>query len=282
MLIAVWAAVLHVLTTTSAAAQSQTVGQQPTEYNEYIVGAGDVLAITVWNQMDLSGKFTIDADGDFVFPLIGRVTAGGMTLRAIEAELLKRLADGYFRKPQLTVAMSEYHSQRVFVVGEVRAAGSYPLRGNMTVLEVLALAGASTTGATSEVIIVRPKNGEPSRGPILPGDANNADVETITVELGTGGAPAENVALKAGDTVFVPRAQDVFVYGQVRAPGAYAISRRATVMQVVALAGGATDRGAVNRIKILRVVNGKRVEIRAKLSDTVEPGDTVVVPERFL
>ena len=90
---------------------------------DYVVGPQDVLSITVWDQADLSGKFTVEADGSFNFPLIGRVQAGGLTLRAIEAELKKRLADGYFKNPQLTVAVDTYRSQRVFIVGEVRVAG---------------------------------------------------------------------------------------------------------------------------------------------------------------
>jgi polysaccharide export outer membrane protein len=73
----------------------------------------------------------------------------------------------------------------------------------------------------------------------------------------------------------------VFLSGQVRAPGAYAVEDGTTVLQALTLAGGVTDRGASGRIRILRTVNGKKLEIKAKMGDPVLPGDTVVVPERL-
>jgi polysaccharide export outer membrane protein len=92
---------------------------------------------------------------------------------------------------------------------------------------------------------------------------------------------ALNITLQDGDTVNVPKAQSVFVTGQVKQPGAYAVDRGTTVLQVLSLAGGLTDRGADSRIKIQRMVKGKLKEIKAKLTDPVEPGDTVIVPEKF-
>ena len=90
-----------------------------------------------------------------------------------------------------------------------------------------------------------------------------------------------NVQLQDGDTISVPKLQSVFLTGQVKSPGAYAVERNTTVLQVLALAGGLTDSGSDARIRILRIVKGRKTEIRAKMSDTVEPGDTIVVPERF-
>jgi polysaccharide export outer membrane protein len=88
--------------------------------------------------------------------------------------------------------------------------------------------------------------------------------------------------LRDGDTIFVPRAETIYVFGQVKNPGAYVLqSKDTTVLQALSLAGGVTDRGATNRIKIMRVVDGKMKEIKVKLTDIVRPGDTVVVRERF-
>ena len=70
---------------------------------DYVIGPQDVLTIQVFDQADLGGKYTVEADGTFTFPLIGRVKAGGLTLRAFESELKKQLADGYFKNPQVTV-----------------------------------------------------------------------------------------------------------------------------------------------------------------------------------
>src|SRR3954462_2914975 len=95
---------------------------------DYVVGPQDVLTITSYDQADLSGKFTLEADGTFTYPMIGRVKAGGLTLRALEAAIKKRLVDqGFFRNPEITVSVETYKSQKVFVVGEVRSPGPYPL-----------------------------------------------------------------------------------------------------------------------------------------------------------
>jgi len=79
----------------------------------------------------------------------------------------------------------------------------------------------------------------------------------------------------------VPKAQSVFVSGQVKNPGAYAVEPGTTVLQVLSLAGGLTDRGADSRVRIQRMVKGKLKETKAKLTDTVQPGDTIIVPQKF-
>jgi polysaccharide export outer membrane protein len=84
-----------------------------------------------------------------------------------------------------------------------------------------------------------------------------------------------------GDTVNVPKAQSVFVSGQVKSSGAYAVEPGMNVLQVLSLAGGLTDRGSDGRIKILRLVDGRQKELKAKLTDVVQPGDTIIVPSRF-
>ena len=111
---------------------------------DYVIGPQDVLTIAVFDQTDLGGKFAVELDGSFTFPLIGRVKAGGLTIRDFEAQLKARLADGFFRNPQVTVAIEQYRSQRVFVTGEVRNPGSYALTGDMTLIEALARAGSTT------------------------------------------------------------------------------------------------------------------------------------------
>ena len=136
---------------------------------EYLIGAQDVLTVTVWDSPDLSGKFTVETDGSFTFPLIGRVKAGGLTLRQFEAELKKKLADGYFKNPQVSVAVETYRSQRIFIVGEVRNPGTYQLTGDMTLIEAIARAGSTTPGAAPEALVVRAPAGKQADGPILPG-----------------------------------------------------------------------------------------------------------------
>ena len=255
--------------------------QQP----DYVIGPKDVLSITVWDQPDLTNKFTVETDGSFTFPLIGRIKAGGLTLRQFEADLKKRLVDGgFFRDPQVSVAVDQYASQRVFVVGEVRSPGPITLTGDMKLIEVLSRAGSALPTASGEAVIVHAPAGKTATTATLPDEADDGDIVRVNLKELQEGGKANNVALRDGDTIFVPRAETIYVFGQVRAPGAYALQTKdTTVLQALALAGGVTDRGATNRIRITRVVNGKTTEIKVKkLTDLVQPGDTIVVPEKWI
>ena len=245
----------------------------------YLIGPQDVLTIQVFDQADLGGKYIVEADGTFSFPLIGRVKAGGLTLRAFEIELRKKLADGYFRNPQVTVSMEQYRSQRVFVMGEVRAPGPVPLTGDMTLIEALVRAGSTLPSASGEVAIVRAPQG--AKGPVPPDADQAADMVRVNIRELESGSMKQNVALHDGDTIFVPRAESAYVFGQVKSPGAYAIQKDTTVLQALALAGGVTENGARNRIKIVRLVNGEKKEIKVKETDIVKPGDTIIVPEKY-
>jgi polysaccharide export outer membrane protein len=108
------------------------------------------------------------------------------------------------------------------------------------------------------------------------------DVVRISLRQLENGELSQNEVLKDGDTIFVPRAQSVYVFGQVKNPGAYNLQQQnTTVLQALALAGGVTDRGTTNRVNIIRIVDGAKKDFRAKLTDVVQPGDTIVVGERF-
>lgn len=252
------------------------------QVGDYVLGPGDVLAITVWDQLDLSGKFKIEPDGAFAFPIVGRFQAAGRTARDVETEMKQRMrAERIFTDPQITVVVETYVSQRVFIIGEVRSAGSYALRGETTLIEALALAGSPTAEAANEVVIVRSANGSQRSKALLPTEATDAEMIRVDLTLLQRGDLSKNVSLRNGDTVFVPRAENFFVFGQVRTPGQYVVRRGTTVMQALSLAGGITDRGALNRVRIVRTVDGKKKEFKVKLTDEVLPGDTIVVPQRF-
>src|SRR5947209_13999867 len=159
----------------AAAAQGGAQTRPSGPAADYIVGAQDVLTITCYDQADLSGKFTVETDGTFSYPLIGRVKVGGLTLRQVESEVKTRLVgDGYFRNPQITVSVDTYKSQKVFVVGEVRTPGTYALSGDMNLVEALARAGSTLPTASGEAVIVHPA--EPASGPVLP---TQADADSV-------------------------------------------------------------------------------------------------------
>jgi polysaccharide biosynthesis/export protein len=251
---------------------------------DYIVGPQDVLTITSYDQADLSGKFSVEADGTFTYPMIGRFKAGGLTLRAAETQLKAKLKDeGYFNNPQITIAVEQYRSQKVFVVGEVRSPGPYPITGDMKLIEALARAGSTLPTASGEVVIVHASAGQPAGVPVLPAAADGDNVVRVDLQDLQTGASASNAALRDGDTIYVPRAESIYVFGQVKNPGAYALQQRATtVLQALSLAGGVTDRGSTSRIRIVRIIDGQKKDIKVTLGDTIRAGDTIIVSERFL
>jgi polysaccharide biosynthesis/export protein len=165
------------------------------------------------------------------------------------------------------------------VMGEVRGPGAYQLTGDMTVIEALAKAGGVTQTAAEEILIVRPAAGA-SAGPAMPTDDQSTVLKVNVREL-QAGALSQNLLLRDGDTLVVGRSQAVYVFGQVRSPGAYPIDRGTTVLQALSLAGGVSDRGSTGRIKVVRAQDGKKKELKVKLTDIVEPGDTLIVAERF-
>src|SRR5262249_20942520 len=152
--------------------------------SDYIVGGSDVLLITSYDQTDLSGKFTVESDGTFTFPLIGRFQAGGLTLRAIEQGLKDRLREErYFKNPQITVAVEQYRSQKVFIVGEVRSPGPYTLSGNISLVEALARAGSTLPSAGTDAIVV---HGDPAAGPAQTTDGERNIVRVDLRDLQNG------------------------------------------------------------------------------------------------
>jgi polysaccharide biosynthesis/export protein len=253
--------------------------QQP----DYVVGPRDVLTITVFGEAAMSGKYTVGPDGELTFPLVGRVKVGGLTPRAIEAELRTRLADGLLKNPQVTVEVLEYRSQSVFVVGEVQTPGAIPLTGGTTLLEALARAGSLTDRAGGDLVLLRPSAQAQAQraGPVLPGAPGVVEVNRVNIQALQVGTVSENIALLNGDTIFVPRAETIDVLGQVNSPGQYRVEKGMTVLRAISLAGGVTRLGSSSRVKLIRIVDGKKTERAAKLDDRLQPGDTLIVQTRL-
>jgi polysaccharide export outer membrane protein len=245
---------------------------------DYVIGAQDVLTVAVFDQPDLGGKYAVELDGSFTFPLIGRVKPGGTTIRDFEVELKRKLADGFFKNPQITVSIDQYRSQRVFVTGEVRTPAAYALTGDMTLIEVLAQAGSTTQYASDEVVVVRGGAGSEAA---VPPDAGRETIRVNLKDLQSGASGVRNVELRDGDTIYVARAELAYVFGQVKTPGSYPIKTDTTVLQALSLAGGVLPTGAMNRTRVIRTLDGEKKELKVELTDVVQPGDTLVVPERF-
>jgi polysaccharide export outer membrane protein len=248
---------------------------------DYRIGPEDVLDIHVWGHDDLSKQVPVSQTGDFSFPLIGQVKASGRTVAEVQKEMIGRLGDGYLVNPQVTVTVKEYRSQKVFVVGEVKNPGTFPLTGPSLVMEVLAKAGGPTEKAGSELLVIRPKDPGRKGGPLTVEEAQAGEVIPLDLRAIQAGDVSRNIPLQHGDTVFVPKGAHFYVFGEVKNPGQFKHEQGITVLKAITIAGGLTDKAAARRTTVIREKAGVRVEIPARMSDLVEPNDIVMVPESF-
>lgn len=254
---------------------------QSTAAEDYRIGPEDILEVMVWGHPDLSRGVQISQNGDFSFPLIGRVKAAGRTVEALEKELTNRLAEGYLVKPQVTVTVKAYKSQKVYVVGEVNSPGTFPLTGPASVVEILARAGGITENAGTEVLVIRPREPTRKKGPLTLEEAGSGEVISLDLRAIQEGDVSKNIRLRHADTVMVPKAKYFYVFGEVNRPGQFKHEHGITVLKAITIAGGFSDKAAGRRTRILREKEGVRVEMRARMSDVVQPNDIVMVPESF-
>ena len=259
-------------------AVSPTVGQ------EYTIGPHDVLGITVWGQADLSRDYGVDPDGFIPFPLIGRVKAAGSTPKELAAQLTELLGKDYLVNPQVIVAVKEYLSQKVQVLGAAEKPGVYYLTGPTTLLEILSRAGGFASTAGKQVLLVR-NNGA--------SDGSSAAVR-LSLEKIQAGDPSENTRVQSQDIVIVSKAQaySYFIFGEVKKPGAYTLDKDTNILEGITVAGGFTDKAAPSRTRVIRSTPQGQQVIEVDMNDILRRGreaktvmlqesDVVVVPESF-
>jgi polysaccharide export outer membrane protein len=249
---------------------------------EYGIGPGDVLIIRVWGHQDLTQEVVVSPEGSFRFPLVGEVRAVGRSADEVGMILTERLADGYLVDPQVEVIIKEYKSQKVYVLGEVIRPGAYQLASRASIVEIISKAGGLSEEAGDVAQIVRGRNDWKKDKPLRPGQEGVGKVIQLDLRgLIAGKDDSENVEIQDGDTIFVPKAEVFFIFGEVGQPGKYKWEKNLTVLKAVIIAGGFTEIASKRRIKIRRRVSEEETKIRAKLDTFVEPGDTVIVPESF-
>jgi polysaccharide export outer membrane protein len=241
----------------------------------YTIGPEDVLRITVYEHPDLSQEVVVAPDGSFSYPLIGTVQAAGLTVRQLEAQMVRRLADGYLVAPQLTITVTQSRSRQVHVLGAVKAPGNYVLQQNTTLVELLSKAGGPTPDAGWYVTIVR-SSAAGGEGAAASGEG--PEVLRVDLEQLLAGKMG-HIKVYSGDTVYVHESAFFFVSGQVRNPGRYRLTRGMTILKAITLAGGPTEFAAKKRVRVRRTVQGQLREFSAAMSDLVEPEDVIIVPE---
>ncbi|MGD9212589.1 MAG: SLBB domain-containing protein [Desulfobacteraceae bacterium] len=247
----------------------------------YKVGPGDILHIEIWDHDDLNRDIEISQDGSFTFPFIGSIDASNLSVHEIEKLLTEKLSDGYIVAPQIVVNVAEYNYRKVFLFGEVQRPGTYPLRQNVLLMELISDAGGFTPDRGATCHIVRNKNSNQASTPIALEEAAARDIITIDLNRLTSGHLQDNIELSPGDSIYINSADHVFVTGEVQNPGEIRWVNRMTVLQAISSAGGGTPNAAVNRTIIVRLKDGKEVKIKPNLSDPVLPNDIIKVPESY-
>ena len=254
-------------------------GPRPTPAIGHTLGPGDVLRVSVYDNPDLSQEVTIEADGAFSYPLIGRVQAAGLSVPQLEGFLAKRLAAGYLVSPQVGVTVTQHKSQQVYVMGAVGKPGPYALQRQTTLLEALSAAGGPTPDAGFEVILTHAadKRALPSSTSKVSAAANGQPALRVSLEqLMAGGVP-QPIPLQDGDVVYVPAATFIYVTGEIQRPGRYRLEKDTTIHKAVTLAGGFTKFAATKSMTVQRMIDGKRLEFQAGPNDLLQADDVVVI-----
>jgi polysaccharide export outer membrane protein len=241
----------------------------------------DVLKIAVERVETWSRPYIVDADGTIDFPQLGRVQAAGKTARELETDLVTQLKTMEIMvNPRITIDLEQIANKKVTIAGPgVNQPATFAFAGELRIVEALLRAGSTRPDAANEALVIRAAK---------PGAGTTDDpVQVIRVDLRAlqgADVSAHNIVIEDGDQVFVAKAEQVFIDGYVRSPGAYSIEPGMTVAKALTLAGGVVELGAANRITIKRTgADGKPVtiEVRDKaVSMTVQPGDLIYVPKR--
>jgi polysaccharide biosynthesis/export protein len=238
------------------------------------VGVGDTVKIDVFGRPEMDTTTYVADDGTIRLPLAGSVAVGGLSPNDAGKKIEDAYKAGQFLvDPHVTVTVVMSRSQRVSVLGEVRAPGRYPIESNTTVLDLLAQVGGVNEKGADQIYILRADG--------------NGQLQRLLVDLkGTmdskNGAPAVLQTLRGGDSILVPPAPTFYISGEVRSPAAYRIDSGMTVVQAIARAGGVTEKGSARRVSIKRKdPKGGYVVISAKSEEKIQPDDLITVKERI-
>ena len=194
----------------------------------------------------------------------------GMSVETLEQKIAKQLKDGKFvLQPQVNVLLLEVRGSQVAVLGHVKNPGRYPLElANMKASDAVALAGGVVATGSDSIVVLGTRDGRPFRKEIdLPA-------------LFQSGKTSEDTTIGGGDIIYVHRAPQYYIYGEVQRPGAYRLERDMTVMQAVAQGGGVTPRGTEKGLKIhRRDGSGKVQSMEPKMEDRVLADDVIYLRE---
>jgi polysaccharide export outer membrane protein len=254
--------------------------------DDYRLGAEDEIQIRVWSHDDLTRTTRVGLNGTISFPFVNEIKAQGLSVQELQKELESRLGPKYIVDPHVTITVTEFKSQKFFVVGNVQKPGTYPLTKPIRVVEAISQAGGLAAGTISKplsgamALIIRAQPGGKSDQPRKPDQVPASQKETVSLSEAMAGDPKLNVEIKNGDTIYVPNLV-YYVTGEVKKPGRYPYEEKMTVLMAVTTAEGFSDKASSRRTYIIREQSGVKQKIKVGMDDPFEPGDTIVVPESW-
>jgi len=241
------------------------------EATEYRLGPGDAIRIAVYQNADLSLETRLSDGGVISYPLLGAVRVGGLRVGDAEALIAEGLKKGDFVKnPQVTVILMQARGSQVSVLGQVNRPGRYALEQAGTRLsDVLALAGGLIPNMSADIItVLGTRAGQPFR--------QQVDLPVVF----TSAQRSEDLVLQGGDVIWVERAPQVYIYGEVQRPGQVRLERGMTLLQGLAAGGGLTLRGTEKGIRVhRRAANGQLEVLQPAMADALRDGDVIFVRE---
>ena len=244
----------------------------PAPAQDYLLGGGDVVTISVYEQPDMQTTVRISGDGMISLPLLGQVSAENLSVKQLEEKIEGLLADGYIVDPQVHVFVEEFRSRKVTILGEVASPGVYEIQGQTSILELISKANGLTQDAAYQAIIQH-QDRDQSKEPVTV-----VDLSLLMRE----GQSSENINITDGDHVFIPKKEVFYVSGQVKKPGVYNFEKDLTVIKALTMAGGPTDKAAPDRTRIIRTKDGTEILIKGVRMDMrIVPNDVLMVPESY-
>lgn len=279
----------------------------PADSAKYRIGPDDVLDINVFAAPELNRQVRVSSGGEISLPLLGQIRAAGLTPVELESRLQDLLRRTYMKDPHVSVFVRDLQSHPVSVMGAVKTPGVFQVRGPRTLLEVLSLAGGLSEDAGDTAIIMRGASSESGQEnqTTLEDSArlflDVGDVSSSNQHLQQNGRSPEtaiqvnlkdlldssdaryNPVVHPGDIVKVTRAGVVYVLGEVRKPGGFALkaSEKLSILQAVALSEGLTHTAAKSGVRVIRTdpETGQRKEFGIDLNKIMKGKDPDIVLE---
>jgi polysaccharide biosynthesis/export protein len=244
--------------------------QSPAAKTDYVLGAGDVIRVTVFQSPELSLETRIPESGVVSYPLLGAVNLGGLTITQAEQRLADGLLAGKFLKqPQVSILVTQLRGSQASVLGHAVRPGRYSLElANTRLSDLMALAGGVAPDGSDMLTVVGTREGKPFRMQI--------DFRTLFRAEHT----AQDIVIQNNDVVYVDRMPQIYIYGEVQKPGALRLERGMTVLQALAAGGGLTQRGTQRGIRVHRKgPDGVVQELTPGMQDQLQEDDVVFVRE---